>query len=380
MKRNFLYLAAVTVVALALVFIVTPTDRSSEKTVMNQLLLPAIAGRINEVDRVEIVTAGDTTVATLVRKDDAWAVEQMGGYHADWPKLQKLLAALARARVIEPKTDKPEYFARLGVEDISAQDAGGVLVRLGIGDQVTGVLIGKAAEGRKGRYVRLQDSMASALVDQEFDVPKETLQWADTKIVDINSSQVAEVEIIHPGSERVLATKVSADQTDFDLVGLPPDREVKSSWAINSLGSVLSLLNMQSVRPQDSVDWTKAVKLRLITFSGVEVLADLVQAGDEYLIRLHAAQPAASVVRRDEESPGVEQEMQNPDGDAEQQLGGDKDEKSAADATEQAAEDVAAQVEDINDKVDGWAYGITKAKYENMTRKMEDLLKPPASS
>lgn len=384
MKRNFIYLAVITAVALVLVFIGTPTDKSSEKSSVDELLLPAIAAEINQVDHVDIVTAGETPVATLVRKDDAWQVEQMGGYRADWPKLQKLLAALARARVVEPKTDKPEYYARLGVEDISSPDAGGVLVRLGIGDQLTGILIGHAAEGRRGQYVRLQDSRASALVDQEFDVPGETLAWADSQIIDINSSQVAEVEIIQPTSERVLVTKVSADQTDFTLDGLPEGREVKSSWAVNSLGSVLSLLNMQSVRSADSVDWSNAVKLRLLTFSGVEILADLTQAGDEYLIRLHATHPAASVVKKEEAALAAAQEavqeLQNPGADKQAQVAGSTEEMSAVDAAKQAAEDVAKQVEEINGKVDGWAYVITKAKYDNMVRKPEDLLKPLPSS
>jgi len=380
MKRNFIYLAVVTVIALVLVFIGSPTDKSSEKSAADELLLPAIAAEINQVDHVEIVTAGDTTVATLVKKDEAWQVEQMGGYRADWPKLQKLLAALAQAKVVEPKTDKPEYYARLGVEDVSNPGAGGVLVRLGVGDQLTGVVIGHAAEGRRGQYVRLQDSTASALVDQVFEVPKETLAWADSKIIDINSSQVAEVEIIHPESARVLVTKVSADETDFTLEGLPEDREIKSSWAVNSLGSVFTLLNMQSVRPADSVDWSNAVKLRLLTFSGIEILAELVKSGDEYLLRLHATHPAAAVVPKADAAPvagqEAEQETQTPGDDADRQVADNPEEKSAADTAKQAAEDVANQVKEINDKVDGWAFGITKAKYDNMVKKPEDLLKP----
>ncbi|MGA9573838.1 MAG: DUF4340 domain-containing protein [Lysobacterales bacterium] len=353
MKRIFLYLAVLTVVALAVVVLVTPRDGSSEKSTVDKLLLPTIADRINDVDRVEIVTAGDNTVATLVKTDDAWQLEQMNGYHADWPKLQALLAALAQAKVVEAKTDKPEYYDRLGVEDVSAEKAGSVLVRIGIGDESTGILIGHKANGRQGQYVRLQDSAGSALVDREFEVPRNTLDWADTSIIDINSSEVAEVEIIHPASERVLVMRVSADQTDFELAGIPPDREIKSSWAVNSLGSVFSLLNMQSVRPEGEVDWTNAVKLRLLMFSGVEILADLVQSGDEYLLRLRASHPAASVVSQED---------------------------NGADAENQAEAEVAKQVETINKKVVGWAYGISRQKYESMVKKPEDLLKPMTSS
>ncbi|HEY5775999.1 MAG TPA: DUF4340 domain-containing protein [Xanthomonadales bacterium] len=357
MKRIFIYLAVVTLAAIAVVTLLTPKDESSGQSGVDDLLLPGIAAQINDVDRLEIVTAGDTTVATLVRAQGAWQLEQMDGYRADWSKVQALLAALAQARVIETKTDKPEYYARLGVEDVAAADADSILVRLSIGDQISGVLIGHRADGRQGQYVRLQDSAGSALVDREFDVPLQALDWADSRIIDINSSEVAEVEIIHPTSERVLAMRISADQTDFDLAGLPADREIKSSWAVNSLGSVFTLLNMESVRPQSSVDWADAVKLRMLLFSGVEIMADLVEDGDQFLLRLHASHPAASVVPGANAEPGADREVE-----------------------EQAARDVAGRVDEINQKVDGWAYGISKQKFEAMVKKPEDLLKPLASS
>ncbi len=356
MKRNFLYLAILTVAALAVVIFTTPGGDSPGQSTVDALLLPEIAGQINNVDRVEIITAGNTVTATLLKSGTAWQVEQMGGYRADWPKLQTLLAALAQARVIEAKTDKPEYYGRLGVEDITEENAVSVLVRLGIGDQASGVLIGNPAQGRQGQYVRLENTAGSALVDQEFEVSRQALDWADSRIIDVNSSEVAEVEIIHPDSERLLAMRISADQTDFDLAGMPPGRELKSSWAVNSLGSVFSMMNMLSVRPADSVDFTNAVKLRLLMFSGVEILADLVQQDDEYLLRLHVSHPGGSVLRAD-------------DGDA----SGDTE------IAEQAAADVVEQVEDINQKVSGWAYGISKAKFDAMVKKPEDLLKPLAT-
>lgn len=359
MKRSFLYLAVLTLVALAAVVFLVPKDSSSGISAVDTLLLPGIAGRINDVNRVEIVTAGSNTIATLVRDEGQWRVEQMGGYRADWSKLQALLAALAQARVIEPKTDKPEYYDRLGVEEVTAENAGSVLVSFSIGDQTTGVLIGHQAQGRQGQYVRLLGSPGSALVDREFDVPRQMIDWADSRIIDINSSEVAEVEIIHPTSERVLVMRISADQTDFDLAGFLGDREIKSSWAVNSLGSVFTMLNMETVRPASSIDWTDAVKMRLLSFSGMEILADLVQLEDEYLLRLHADHPAASVVQDDSEDSA-----------------GTQVSEEQAEIEEQAEADVAAMVDAINQKVDGWAYGISKQKFEDMTKKPEDLLKP----
>ena len=357
MKRSFLYLAGLTMLSLLVLLVFVPADRTKEELSENTLLLPEISGQINDVTRVEIVTAGDNTVASLVKTGDLWQLEQMGGYRADWPRLQTLLAALATARVIEPKTDKPEYYARLGVEDVSAEGAGSVLVRLGIGDQVTGILIGHRSQGRPGQFARLHNQAGSVLVDRNIDVSTEPLDWADSMVVDINASEVAQVEILHPDGERILVMRISADQTDFDLAGFRQGREIRSSWAVNSLGSVLSMLNMETVRPEDSVDWSGAVKMRLLMFSGVEIMADMVEADDAYLLRLQASHPAASVVHEDNVVSNEQWEIEK-----------------------RAAEDVAKVVEDINRETAGWAYGISKQKYDAMVKRPEDLLKPLESS
>jgi hypothetical protein len=360
MKRNFLYLAVVTMLAIAAVMVLAPGDGGLEKRSAGTLLLADISGQINDVDRVEIISAGNMTVATMLKSDNQWQLEQMGGYRADWPKLQSLLATLAQARVVETKTDKPEYYTRLGVEDIVAPDASGVLVKLGIGDQSTAILIGRQAQGRQGQYVRLQDERASALVDREIDVPAGELDWADLRIVDINASEVAEVEIIHPQGERLLVTRISADQTDFDLVGLSPDREITSSWAVNSLASVFSMLDMEMVRTAAGVDWSTAVKMRLLMFSGVEILAEMTELEGQYLLRLNASHPAANVVN-------------TPVGEGDASIEQQEIEKRALD-------DVTKTVQSINQKVDGWVYGISKYKYDAMVKKPEDLLKPLEST
>lgn len=347
MKRKFAYLLVLTILALVAVLVFVPGKHAVKDSAVDKLLLPGLAGRINDVDRVDILTAGDNVVATLARTSAGWQVEQMDGYHADWPKLQELLSGLAQANVVEVKTNKPMYYAQLGVEGVSSQDASSVLVKLSIGDETTGILIGHQAQGRVGQYVRLQDSAASALLDRILDVSTEQLDWADKRIIDINASEVAEVEIIHPQGGRVFVTRISADQTDFDLVGLPPDREIQSSWAVNSFASSLSLLDMESVRPVESVDWQTAVRMRLLMFSGLEIMAEMVEADGNYHMHLNASHPAAQVV---------------DDG---------KD-----DIALKAAEDVANRAAEINQRVNGWAFGIAKYKFEGMVKVQEDVLKP----
>ena len=94
MKRSFLYLAVLTLVALAIVVFVVPNDRSSKETAADTLLLPGMADEVNDVNRVEIVTAGNNTVATLLKDEHQWSVDQMGGYRADWSKIQAFVGSV----------------------------------------------------------------------------------------------------------------------------------------------------------------------------------------------------------------------------------------------------------------------------------------------
>jgi|GEM_PF-880736 len=375
MKRNFILLAAVTALAFVAVITMSPEYQVS-KTPQKQLLLPEMAKKINDVDKVEIITAGNHAVATMAKAGDEWQLRQMDNYAANWPQLKTLLAGLATAKVIENKTDKPRYYARLGVEDVTGKDAKSVMVRLTAGDLRRDVIVGHKAKGEGGQYLRVGGQAASVLVDKQLNVPAETLAWANKRIIDIDAAEVAEVEIIHPGGDRILVSKVSADDTDFELAGSPAGREIRSKWAVNSLASVLSLLDLESVRPASSVDWKNSVKLRVLLFSGLEILADVTESGGLYLVKLQATHPQLAVAEKQKAGPsGTDREKkEEPDktGGGTPKGQGKEDEKAA-----RAAEAVQERVDEINQRVQGWAYAISKYKYDAMVKKKEDLLKQP---
>ena len=350
MNLRLVYVVVLTVLALAGVAMLAVRGVAPEQAVDQAFLPGPVTTRINEVDKVEIVAGGNRIVATLVKSGDHWQLEQMHGYRADWPRLRDMLAILAQARVVEAKTDNPEYYARLGVEDIDAEEATGVLVRLHIGNDSTGVIIGNEPRGRSGQYARIAGQAGSVQLDREIGVSAETLDWLDTGIVDVDAAEVAEVEIIHPDAQRVLVTKVSAGQADFELVDMPEGRELKSSWSVNSLGSALSLLDLEAVYRDDGADWPDAVRLRVLTFSGMEIIAETIERDGEYLIRLQASQPRAAVA-----------EAVDP---------------AATDIEAQAAADVAKAVDEINARVFGWIYAIAPYKHDAMAKQPEDLLKP----
>ncbi len=335
-RKHFSILAVTLLVVVAAIFLLLPQRTGHDTVEGDAAVLPGLEARVNDVDRVTVVTAGESVSATLVRDEDGWRVEQLEGYPADLGVLRDVLAGLAQARVLEAKTANPVYYARLGVEDVAAEDAGGVRLDLSAGDGTEwSVIVGDEAANRGGHYLRLPGVAGSVLADFEADVPTDPAGWTDTKVIDLMAGEVAEVSLRHPDGETVTARKVSADETDFSLAELPDGRETKSAWAVNSLGSALSTLDMESVRPADGLDWADAIELRAVRFDGLEVTAWLLRGADENdgdWLRLEAAAPFAEA--DGEENPAV---------------------------TEAAAE--------INARVAGWAYRIPGYKADAMDKR-----------
>jgi hypothetical protein len=331
--RYLAILAVLAALVVAALLLLLPNTGSQATRPTGQMLFPGLEQQVNEATELQLRGAGDATLVTLGRAVDGWQIEQLGGYPANWALLQPALAGLAQARVAEVKTSNPDYYPRLGVEDTGAAGAGGLRVLLSAGDERYSVIMGKPAESRPGRYARLPDSAESWLVDFTADLPRTALEWAEQAIVDLPAAQVAEFTITHADGERVNVSKLSADDADYRLAALPAGREPVSSWAVNALGGLFANLQMSGVRPAAELDWSSAMQLQALAFSGLTLTAQLLEHEGEWWLQLEA--------------------------------GGDEP---------------AGAADGINSRVSGWAYQLPAYKAEAMNKRMSDLLKPLAEA
>lgn len=349
MNRRQFSLLLVAVIMLMLAVALLPENQHRNDQVSGNLLLRHMGSRMNEVDMVRVTAGGGSWVTTLIRGDSSWVIEELESYPADWQKLKSVLANLAAAKVVEIKTSKPEYYSRLGVENVSTEGAGNVLLELFIGDEVREIIIGNKAASGRGQFVRFADDRQSVLIDQSLELNGEPVSWADNEILDIASSMVADIEIAHSDGDLIKLKKVSADDTDFLLENLPDGQKIISSWSLNSLGGIFSMLNMEDVKPDNSATFPDPVLIKLLTFSGLEVTAQAASLEDGAWIRINA---------------GLYENTQ-PD--------------AADDQHEDVPLQPAQEAEAINRKLDGWLYRIPESKFEAMTRRLEQLIETDES-
>lgn len=350
-RKHFSTLVIVTALV-ALLVLLLPDRAGREAAFEPVALLPDLPGQVNEIGWLRVTGPGNEVIATLERRETEWVVGEAGGYPADWSRLRSLLTDLAEAEIIEPKTANSRYYDRLGVQEVDQPDASGMQIEFAPETGLPALIVGKSAQGREGSYVRRQGAAASVLVDRRFDLPRERKAWMEQTIVDVSDAEVVEVVVAHPDGERIVASKASADDEDFELQGIPEGREIRSVWTVNSLAGNLSGLMLDEVRPDAEIDWSGATRFSLLTADGLRVEAELLR------MEAGTAEPVAGENEAVVEEAGSEEAPEHLI-------------RVTASATGEAAQE---RVTRINERVSGWVYAIPQFKYEGMVKRMEDLL------
>jgi hypothetical protein len=339
-RRRFSALAVGALTVVALVAVLAPQRGGDDAAGGGAAVLPGLADRANDVDRLQ-VSRHDGVVATLEKQAGQWSIAELEAYPADWPRLRTLLSNLAQMKVEELKTANPDYHARLGVEDISAQGASGTRLDISAGGAAWALIVGQEAEVQYGQYMRVAQDAQSVLADHILELPDEPAGWAQQQILDVGPDLIAELSIRHPDGEQVRISRVSADAANFTLRTLPQGREPQSDFKVNALANAYSMLRMEDVRRDPGDPAAAPVQVELLLFSGERYAIEVFEWDGERWIRIsRQAAPATDPA----------------------------DEGAAEPAPSPAATEFA-----------GWVYRVGETRLETMTARLESVLKPLAA-
>jgi hypothetical protein len=333
-------------------------------------ILPALADALNDIERVTIVKAGGEAAATLERRPDRWIVVERDGYAADTTKLRQNLRALSEAKILEAKTSNPALYAKLGVADVTAADASGVAVSFSAAGKELPTLILGDAEGTKHRYVRRAGEAQSYLIDRDPEFPKTAAQWLDPLILDVRGPRVRQVTIKHPDGDTVMVSKTDTSQANYDVAAIPKGRELLYPGVANVIGNALRELHLEDVqRATAPPAGDQPIEFEFQTFDGLVVRGAGVKANNEAWVTFTAAFDPELALPAATPSPPADRAA----------AAGATDEPSAKPPADQpTSEDPKAEADRINQRVGGWRYKIATFQFDQMTRRMADLLKPPA--
>ena len=265
------------------------------------------------------------------------------------------------------------------------QEGVGTRVELGGIDPPLEVIVGQQASGgRPGTYLRQagqeQSYLASGMIIPSTDIQ----QWLAQPIIEIPAEEVQRVVVTHPDGELLTVSKQSRSDTTFKPFMLLQNRELSSDTVANPIGNVLSNLRLEDVLSSEELDpeaQEQVISTDFYTFDGLRLTARSFVKDDTPYTTLRAAYDAEQA----QQFAAPEEAQDSAEGDTQdtEDQGGDTDTGEKAETEGErgdAAGDDGANAEqraaELDQRLTGWVFQISQFKYDNLTKRLDDLLQP----
>ncbi|HEV2098180.1 MAG TPA: DUF4340 domain-containing protein [Stellaceae bacterium] len=338
-KRGLILLAAATIVLVALAVAALATGgRGVSRTAAEERAFPGLSDKLGDVASVSVQRTG--LDLTFVREGDNWKVVQKGDYPAAPGKINRIVLAMADMVLVEPKTQKPDLYPRLEIEDPGKGKSTLVTLKDKSGAVLAALIVGKRSYDRLGTgddgiYVRRPGDQQSWLARGTLDFSDEMANWLERRIVDIPDSRMAKVSLTQPDGAALVLSRAKPD-AKFAVEGAPANAKYKSDTSLGEPAMALETLDLDDVQPAAKlpVPDKGVTAASYTTFDGLTVDAKLFQHDGKDWLALTASGSGKA----------------------------------------------APEAKKIDDRVKHWVYAIPGYKAKMIETKLADLLAPPKGS
>ena len=251
-KRALISLAVATGVLVAIAIVVlTSGDRGVSRVAPGQPAFPALAAKLGNV--ASVIVSRDGTTMTFIRDGDSWLVAEKGNYPANAAKISQIVRAMADLRLVEPKTQNPDLYPRLDVEDPEHGKSNLVAVKDKSGGDLAQAIIGKRrydrlGAGNDGVYLRRPGEVQTWLARGTLDPSGDAVSWLDRQIIDISEKKIAKVTLTQPDGSKLVISR-SAAEAKFAVEDAPADAKFKSETTTIGPATALETLDLDNVKP-----------------------------------------------------------------------------------------------------------------------------------
>ena len=349
-------------------------------------IFPDLMAKINEVAAIRVSATGRTF--TIVREGESWNVKEKHQYPAHVGKIREALIGLGELTILEPKTRKPEFYEKLGVQDVDAEGASSTEVTLtdSAGTTLAKLIVGnqRPAKGDSGQdevYVRKFGEPQTWLAVGTLSISTMADEWLDKNFLEVEPKRVRSLRISHPDATTLRVAKAKPDADDFTLVNLPTGTEVESQFAVNNIVSTVSSLSFEDVKPESEITFEEQSVVTAVfeTFDGLEVTVTVLPKDEKHYVKVSAAFNNDLIWKPESE------EGANPEEQAEETREAEKAEEAEKEETDvptpetpeiKPEAEVKAEIEALNKRVGEWVYVIPEFRAETILKKPEALIKP----
>lgn len=358
MNNRYIIVTVLTLIVVIAAVIVSQ-QRAPQTSMDKTRLFPELAEKINDVS--ELIIRDNQTALTVHRVSGKWGIAESDGYPAQVDKVKQTVLAVSDLNIVAEKTNNPDLYKRLGVEDPDSQGSASHLLTLtSDGDELVKLIVGntrrsKSASSAPGLYVRIPGQQQALLVEGRLTVSADIIQWIKRDIINIEGDRVSAVKIRPTGEpEAVLKRDNLGD--DLELQNIPEGKVQQSEYLISRMATILENIFVDGVRKKDSIDNTRPdAMINVTTFDGLIANIEVMKsAGHTYALFSFTAQVNRTI----------------PEHTADESSG-------ESDAEEEVGVTPEQEAETLNNLVEGWAYQLSTSKAELFNQSLSDLVKDP---
>ncbi len=374
-------MAVITVVLIAAAVLVSQRkDATFPQT--GQPVFPGFMASINDVSEMSVLT--QTGTITILREEPSWRVKEKHHYPADMGKIREALFGFAELKILEAKTGKPEFYEKLGLQDVGAEGSlsTGVTLKDVAGNTLAAVIVGndRPAKGnpdQKEVFIRKPGNPQTWLAMGRLSIEKNPGEWLDKDLLEIEPKRVRHLQIVHPDATTVILEKEQPDELDFKVANIPGGTEVQSQFAVNNMVSTVTSLSFDDVSPKSEVPFEDQAVVTAVfeTFDGLEGTLTLLRKDEKHYVKVSAAFKS-DLIWEPESEKNAKTEKQ-----AEGARETEKTEKDKTDFPKLAnpgmkpEAEVKAEIEALNKKVAKWVYVIPQFHADTILKKPHHLVK-----
>lgn len=283
--------AAVSLVTAGLVH--SAYDTWSVENVSGEKLFPGFDKDANQVGQIAISQADKKL--DFHKSNGSWTIANRGGYPAKTESVQQLLVRIARAELVEAKTQDPERYGLLELEDPSGKDAQSVLISMRDGDAkaIGDLVVGKRRQsafgaGRSGVYVRRPGNNQTWLTNVSIRPTFDVSDWVDPVFFKLGDSKVKSLMLQTPdgGDVTIVAGEAKKDdkkEATYKFASIPDGKKLKKDIDASVIVKGLQTFEMTDVRKLADAKLPKdAIKIPAVieTENGMKLQAEVVRIGE----------------------------------------------------------------------------------------------------
>ena len=244
-------------------------------------LFPDLIDEANDV--ASITLKSNFSTLTLDRSSVGWTLRESDGYPVQTVKANGAVLDLAFLRFHEPKTNRPDKYAKLNLLDFDASDSGSsyVIVRDKDKAVLAELIVGNSKfnlPGTKtgGVYVRLPGDARAWLAQGNVNLNGQASHWLERSILSITRDRIKRVEVGRPPAKPVVVTKQSAKSLVFSLQGMPANFKLRYKDEPALIASNLEDLMLVDVRKAGTIAFAPGNTNKTVfeTFDGLGIIVE----------------------------------------------------------------------------------------------------------